>query len=585
MAGKPSIDRALADAAQGRVAEAVAALRLQLKLKPGDLECMSTLGAILVQSGQLAQALPVLERCAALHPRQAMAHNNLANAYLQSGRLEESARHYERALQLEADHPQALLGLAFCRTSMEQSEAALAAADRGLALQPDWTEMHINRCLALAAADRLDDAIASMREVLARRPGDAELRGQFLLALNYLSLPAEEVAREHRTVALGVRGMPEPADTGRDADRPLRVGVLSGDLREHSVAYFADAPLSRMPDGWRLVVFSLDSGSKPDAMRERYRSLADEWVDCATLSNEALDAEIRRRRVDVLVELGGHTGGSRLQALDRKPAPVIVSAIGYPNTTGHPAVDWRLVDSVTDPPGADALCTERLARLDPCFLCYRPSESAPEPAMPGEGAPITFGSFNLTSKVREATVDLWSRVLAAVPGSRLLVKARSLRDPAMRTRLLARLEAGGIDPARVETIAFTATAAEHLALYARMHVALDTTPYNGTTTTCEALWMGVPVVSLRGDRHAARVGTSLLAAAGCPELLAEDTEGFVRIAGALATDRARLAQYRAGLRARLRGSTLLDAQAYAARFHGALRHAWREHCARGGSRP
>jgi predicted O-linked N-acetylglucosamine transferase (SPINDLY family) len=579
VASAKHIERAMADAAQGRIDEAIASLRTQAKLRPRDIEVLSMLGALLAQSGQLAQAVTMLERCAALFPGQAMAHNNLANAYMQAGRLEESARHYERALQLEPDHMQALLGLSFCRTSLEQSDAAIAAAERGLAIQPDLTEMHINHGLALAAADRLDDAIASMRRTLERRPGDAEIRGQFLLALNYLSLPPEEVAREHRAVALGVRGTPEPADTGRDPDRPLRVGVLSGDLREHSVGYFADAPLSRMPEGWKLVVFSLHSGGKRDAMLERFEGLADEWVKAAPMDAASLDAEIRRRRIDVLLELGGHTGGGRLQAIDRKPAPVIVSAIGYPNTTGHPAVDVRLVDSVTDPPGSDHLCTERLVRLDPCFLCYRPLPGAPEPAMPPAGAPVTFGSFNLTSKVRERTIGLWARVLDAVPGSRLLVKSKSLKDDGARRRLMERLAAGGIDPSRVDTIAFTATVEEHLALYSRVHVALDCTPYNGTTTTCEALWMGVPVVSIRGDRHSARVGESLLAAAGCPELVAADDDGFVRIAGGLAGDRERLAALRYGLRARLAASPLLDADAYAARFHAALRDAWRAHCA------
>ena len=579
MASAKHIERAMADAAQGRIEEAIASLRTQAKLRPRDIEVLSMLGALLAQSGQLAQAVTVLERCTALFPGQAMAHNNLANAYMQAGRLEESARHYERALQLEPDHMQALLGLSFCRTSLEQSDAAIAAAERGLAIQPDLTEMHINHGLALAAADRLDDAIASMRRTLERRPGDAEIRGQFLLALNYLSLPPEEVAREHRAVALGVRGTPEPADTGRDPDRPLRVGVLSGDLREHSVGYFADAPLSRMPEGWKLVVFSLHSGGKRDAMLERFEGLADEWVKAAPMDAASLDAEIRRRRIDVLLELGGHTGGGRLQAIDRKPAPVIVSAIGYPNTTGHPAVDVRLVDSVTDPPGSDHLCTERLVRLDPCFLCYRPLPGAPEPAMPPAGAPVTFGSFNLTSKVRERTIGLWSRVLDAVPGSRLLVKSKSLKDDGARRRLMERLAAGGIDPSRVDTVAFTATVEEHLALYSRVHVALDCTPYNGTTTTCEALWMGVPVVAIRGDRHSARVGESLLAAAGCPELVAADDDGFVRIAGGLAGDRERLAALRYGLRARLAASPLLDADAYAARFHAALRDAWRAHCA------
>ncbi len=571
----------MADAAQGRIEEAIASLRLQLKLKPNDLEGLSILGALLAQSGQLAQAVTVLERCAALFPRSAMSLNNLANAYMQSGRLKDSAALYERALQLQPDHVQALLGLSFCRTSLEQSDAAIAAAERGLRLSPDLTEMHINHGLALAAGDRLEDAIATMRDTLARRPGDAELRGQFLLALNYLSLPAGEIASEHRAVALGVRGTPEPADTGRDPDRPLSIGVLSGDLREHSVGYFADAPLSRMPEGWTLTVFSLHSGARRDRMAERFEGLADHWVKAAPMDHATIDAEIRRRRIDVLLDLGGHTGGGRLQAIDRQPAPVIVSAIGYPNTTGHPAVGWRIVDSTTDPPGSEPLCTERLLRLDPCFLCYRPPEAAPEPAMPPPDGPTTFGSFNLTSKIRERTIELWARAMDAVPGSRLVVKAKSLTDEGARGRLLARIEAGGIDPSRVETIAYTATVQEHLALYSRVHVALDTTPYNGTTTTCEALWMGVPVVSVRGDRHASRVGASLLAAAACEEFLADDADGFVRVAAGLASDRARLALLRAGLRQRLAASPLLDADAYAARFHAALRSAWRDHCAAG----
>ena len=583
VSGNRSIDRALQDAAAGRMAEAIASVRLHLKLRPNDLEGMSVLGALLVQSGQLAQAIAVLERCATAFPSQAMAHNNLANAYMQAGRLEESARHYERALQLEANHPQALLGLSFCRTSLGQSEAVIAAAERGLARDPDWTEMLINYGLALAAADRLDDAIASMRRTLAVRPGDAELRGQYLLALNYLSLPAEEIAREHRSVRLGLRGSPAPPDLGHDAERPLRIGVLSGDLREHSVGYFADAPLSNMPEGWTLTVFSLHSGGVRDPMVGRFEELADEWVKVAPHSSAAIDKEIRARKIDVLLELGGHTGGGRLQALDSKPAPVVVSAIGYPNTTGHPAVDWRMVDSITDPPGTEALCTERLLRLDPCFLCYRPHPQAQAPAMPPEGEPLTFGSFNLTSKVREETIALWARVLAAVPGSRMLVKAKSLGDSGMRKRFMERLGQGGIDPARVEAIAFTDTVAAHLALYSRIHVALDSTPYNGTTTTCEALWMGVPVVCVRGSRHSARVGASLLSAAGCTEFLAEDADGYVRIATELAQDRARLAALRCGLRERLAASPLMDVGAYAHRFHGALRQAWRDHCARAGA--
>jgi predicted O-linked N-acetylglucosamine transferase (SPINDLY family) len=257
---------------------------------------------------------------------------------------------------------------------------------------------------------------------------------------------------------------------------------------------------------------------------------------------------------------------------------VIVSAIGYPNTTGHPCVDWRIVDSITDPAGDDAYCTERLARIDPCFLCYSPFADAPPPAMPAQGTPFTFGSFNLAAKVREQTVELWSAALARVPGSRLLLKSKSISDPALLGRLMARLQAGGIDASRVDVAPYTKTNAEHLALYSRVHVALDCTPYNGTTTTCEALWMGVPVVCIAGDRHAARVGASLLHAAGCGEFLARTPAEFAQIAAGLAQDQGRLAALRSSLRARLAASPLMDQPAYAARFHAALRECWREHC-------
>jgi predicted O-linked N-acetylglucosamine transferase (SPINDLY family) len=256
---------------------------------------------------------------------------------------------------------------------------------------------------------------------------------------------------------------------------------------------------------------------------------------------------------------------------------VIVTAIGYPNTTGLPAVDWRVVDSITDPPGAEAYCTERLLRLDPCFLCYRPPDLAVEPSMPA-AEPITFGSFNNSAKIGAECTALWARVLQAVPGSRLLMKSQTLADPAVQESIRRRLGEGGIAEDRVELISQSSTRAEHLALYGRVHVALDSVPYNGTTTTCEALWMGVPVVALRGDRHASRVAASLLTAAGHPEWVAEDTDGFVRIASALVADMPRLALIRTSLRDELRDSPLLDAKAYAQRFHSAIRGCWREWC-------
>jgi len=306
--------------------------------------------------------------------------------------------------------------------------------------------------------------------------------------------------------------------------------------------------------------------------------LCDAWHPCASMSMEGLDAAIRERSIDVLIELSGHTEAGRLPALAGKPAPVIISAIGYPNTTGLPSVDWRVVDSITDPPGSEHLCTERLLRLDPCFLCYSPPSQAPEPAMPPADAPIMFGSFNNAAKIGPSSIELWARVLKAVPGSRLLLKSQTLSDAAGRARIERRFTEAGIDASRLELLAWSKTRQEHLELYARVHVALDTVPYNGTTTTCEALWMGVPTVTTLGDRHAARVSASLLHAAGHAELVAKDAEDFVRLSAALAQDRARLSTLRANLRAELRASPLCDAPAYAARFHAAIRECWKAWC-------
>jgi protein O-GlcNAc transferase len=262
--------------------------------------------------------------------------------------------------------------------------------------------------------------------------------------------------------------------------------------------------------------------------------------------------------------------------------------LGYPNTTGLATMDARLIDSRTDPAGAEALATERLVRLEPCFLCYRPMLAAPEPRREtAVDAPVVFGSFNLPLKLTPTCLEMWSAALRAVPGSMLVLKHISLKEPWMRERLLERLERAGVSRAAVRILPPDATFREHLDSYAQFDIALDSYPYHGTTTTCEALWMGVPVVTLRGDRHAARVGDSLLHAVGLGELVAGSPPEFAEIAGRLAAERQRLRVWRGvgegSLREIMRGSALCDGAAFCARFQGAVRSAWREWCA--GERP
>ena len=582
MAIETTLDRAMRDAAEGRLPQAIDAVRLALRRSPDHPVGLRVLGMLLLQAGEHEQALHQLRRAVASQPRAPDVHSNLGNAYSATGRFAESAAAYRKALELLPDFLPALHGLSGVLIQVGDAAGALAAGDRAAELRRDWLELDLNRVDAFDAMDRHDRAMAMLEELKRRHPFEPTIRARILQLMNYAPLPAEAFTEAFRDYARCIVVPPAAGAFDRNPDRPLRLGILSPDLRTHSVAFFLDAPTRHIPADWHVVAFSASAPNPADPMTRMLKERIREWVDVGHLAEPALDAVIRQRRIDVLVDLAGHSAGNRLRALDQRPAPLIVTAIGHPSSTGHPAIDVRLVDSITDPPGTDAHCTERLQRMDPCFLCYVPPADAPAPAMPAADVPVTFGSFNLSGKVGVDALRLWRGALDAVPGSRLLLKARSLGDPAARESMLERIRAAGIDESRVEILAFVKGIKEHLELYARVHVALDPAPYSGTTTTCEALWMGVPVVTLPGERHASRVSASLLHAAGFGELVAKDAADFARIAARCATDRAWATDFRDNARARMQASALMDSKAYAARFFGALRESWRVRCEQAG---
>jgi len=319
--------------------------------------------------------------------------------------------------------------------------------------------------------------------------------------------------------------------------------------------------------------------ARPDATTERLRGLSDGWVDVRGLDDTALAARIRDDGIDILVDLGGHTGGNRLLVFAREPAPVQVSYLGYPATTGLEAIGYRLTDARADPPGvADDFHGEALIRLNRCFLCYGTPDDAPEVAPRPADGPITFGSFNHLPKVTPEVVATWCRILDRVAGARLILKAKGLASAVTRDRVRALFADHGIAPERVETIAWLPAPGDHLALYGRVDIALDSFPYNGTTTTCEALWMGVPVVTLAGDRHAGRVGASLLATVGRDDLITATRDDYVARAVALAADADGRAAARRDLRERVRRSPLGDAAGLATEIEAAYRAMWRRWC-------
>jgi predicted O-linked N-acetylglucosamine transferase (SPINDLY family) len=370
-----------------------------------------------------------------------------------------------------------------------------------------------------------------------------------------------------------------PHANDRDPERRLRVGFVSADLHEHAVSTFL-LPLLRSLDPAQVEPVLYANVARPDATSRRLQAYA-RWDSIAGDPADAVAARVRAQAIDILIDLGGHTMTSQLLIFARKPAPVQATWLGYAGTTGLDAIDWRLSDAVCDPPADDALSSERVMRLDG-FHCYVPPPDAPEVASPpcAASGTVTFGSFNSTIKLSDPAVALYARVLAAVPDARLLLKSSAALDDALLRYHVARFVAHGIAAERVTVSPWIAGTASHLARYGAIDIALDALPYCGTTTTCEALWMGVPVVTLVGDRHAARVGASLLGQVGLHELIARTPDDFVAIATSWATRLAELAQLRAGLRARVAASPLCDAPGFARRFEAALRAMWRDWLAR-----
>jgi predicted O-linked N-acetylglucosamine transferase (SPINDLY family) len=569
----------LARAALGQTESAVTALRRALELDPAAFDAWLQLSILLERAGEGEAALEAAARAATLRPDHADAHDRVA--VLTSELRGMGAAHplFRRATERWPTHARSWQNLGVALATLHEADAALAALDRALELDPSLVVARIGRGLALQEAFRVREALVEYERVLLSDPAQPSAGSARLLCLNYLEdrSPAQlhaahlEYGRAQRAVAAALP--PPPALRRRERAGPLRVAVLSQDFRRHAVAAFFE-PLVEHIDPTRIELFLYHDHAHVDEVSARLKARARLWRNFAGWPDGRVEAAVRGDAPDVLVDLSGHTGRNRLPLFARRLAPVQVSYLGYPNTTGLAEMDFRLSDAWADPSGlTDGWHSERLVRFASCAWTYRPAADAPAvslPAGPREGGRVVFGSFNNAAKLSDFTLRLWARVLGAVPGATLLLKGHGLESPARAGELRARCAAAGIDSARLLLEGRRADAAGHLALYAEVDVALDTFPYHGTTTTCEALWMGRPVVVLEGCEHRSRVGVSLLHAAGHPEWIARDEEAYLRVAVELAGDHAGRVALAGGMRAALAGSALLDHAGRARDFERAL---------------
>ncbi len=482
-----------------------------------------------------------------------------------SAKRRKAAAAYRAALERDPGNPALRYQLACALIDLEDYEAAQAELERLRERGPELPHAHYSLAHVQRQLGRIREAIASYRRAAELRPLHADTQSSLALTLNYSAdCQPQEIFEEHRR--FGERHAEPAVPPAPDPSWPrrLRVGYVSPDFRSHVVSSFM-LPILARHDRKRFEVFCYFTHPEADSVTAGLRMLADRWAECGGQSDADLARRIRADRIDLLVDLAGHMAWRRLRVFALRPAPLQLTYLGYPNTTGLAAIDYRISDAIADPPGeSERWHTERLARLPGPFLCYRPGPEihalTPPPAQRA-GSP-TFGCFSNFQKLSDPFFDAAARILAALPGSRLLLKARPLAFASVARAVRSRFEGAGIEPARLVLRGWEPAVERHLAAYQEVDVALDSFPYNGTTTTCEALWMGVPVVTLAGSRHAARVGASLLGAVGLGELVARDADGYVRTAVALAGDVARLAALRQGMRTRMRRSPLMDERGF-----------------------
>lgn len=545
-------------------------------VNPANAKALNNAGLVLIALERHHEALVYLDRSLAIDAEQGKAYFNRGRALVELADWQLAEASLRKAAELEPHLAEAhfLLG-----RSLRQQSRLPEAADhyrKAITLKPDFPEAIANLGILLGMQGDTDGAIAAFRQVLSLKPDDNDVRSKLLLAMNYASdINQQEIEQESATWdTVAMRGTPimDTVTNDRDPDRVLRVGFVSPDFRTHSVSYFF-RPLLRGLRDQPVATYCYAQVSQPDDTTRDLQSLADHWHSTVGMDDDAVTRLIRDDAIDILIDLAGHTRDNRLDVFARRPAPVQATWLGYPNTTGLKAIDYRLVDAVSDP---DDSGSETLIRLPNGFLCYEAPDDAPEPVLQHGDRGVVFGSFNNAQKISDDCIELWARVLSATPEARLLLKSTYLSEGDSRVRLLTRFAEHGIDANRLDMRGKTISRVDHLQLYNVIDVCLDTVPYNGTTTTCEALWMGVPVMTLLGDHHRARVSASILKHAGLDDLIASDRDDFVARAVALAQDRPRLQDYRKTMRHRM--APMCDGARFARDFADALRDIWREWC-------
>jgi predicted O-linked N-acetylglucosamine transferase (SPINDLY family) len=565
---------------QGQLSDAVSAYHRALDLQPRHVEALNNLGSALLAQNQLTEAEAAFRRAMALVPDYAEARNNLGTLLADQGQLDESATLLQQAIDLRRDYASAWYNLGTTEQARKHLDAALAAFRRALQLQPQWPEAQNNLGLTLIELGRPDEAVAAYRQARDLHPDDARAHSNLLHALHFHPRQdVESIAREqerwNEQFSRSAQQEAAPHANSPEPHRRLKIGYISPDFRSHAVAFFL-TPLLEAHDHAAFEIYGYANVRRPDAVTARLRKSTDHWRDIQDFTDPELVHCIREDGIDILVDLAMHTAGNRLPALAHRPAPVQVTWLAYPGGTGVEAIDYRLTDAHLDPTDQTEPIGEKPVRLPDSWCCYLPIEDFPElvPSPASRGRAVTFGSLNQFRKIHDGLLHCWARLLKAVPATTLLMVCPHGQA---RERVRGLFAEYAIAPDRIEFVA-SLSWPEYVRLFERIDIALDSFPCNGMTTTCHALWMGVPVVTLAGTSAISRAGDSLLRAVGLPDWIARDEDDYLRLAKAAAIDLPKLVKLRRSLRSRMQASPLMDSRRFARNVEAAYRGLWQHWC-------
>lgn len=572
-----------AEASLGEREAAIVSYRQALSLKPDLAVAARYLGRLLLAANRAAEALPFLQQAANAMPRDAVLLEEFARVLRRLERWGDAVTVQKHIAALKPNDPAAEAELARALVSAWQLRAGIAAADHAISRDPNNAVAWLTRAEALARRGMTAESRAAFNRVAALQPDSAHVAQCRLINLLYDDkLNARTKADEHQRMARVWNSL-TPSQVlfanAKQPERRLRLGYVTPDLRRHHpVAQFVDSILKNH-DPAAVELFLYSTLTTPDATTQRFKSLPAQWRDLSRSDDVQAASMIAADGIDVLVDLCGHTGGSRMGIFARRPAPVQMSYLGYSHSTGLHAMNYIIVDGEVAPPGSEVLFTEKLLRLSPSLFCFAaPAEAPPVSARPVD-KPIVFGSYNNAAKLSPSAIALWIALLRAVPQAKLRLKAAIFSDSYEAARFTNLFASGGIDANRLDFAPLSPRHEQMLAEFALVDIALDPVPYNGATTTCLALWMGVPVVSLAGEGYSTRMGASLLKTIGQPDWVAGSAEEYIAIAQHLARDRGALQHHRATLRQRMQASPLMDGPSFTRKLEALYRQAWRDWCA------